>query len=171
MLKGEDIVLLLKLAAPTDVWTVRSLSEQTAIPRSVVQRSLKRLAEAGLLDERRRRVNLSQAEEFLLHGVRYVFPGRLGGPVRGMTTAWAAKPLVSEIVGADGELPPVWPDPHGEVRGLALEPVHAAVCEAARLDPGLAERLALVDALRVGDARVRGIAARLLSERLAGRPQ
>jgi predicted transcriptional regulator len=81
VLKGEDIVLLLKLAAPTDVWTVRSLSEETAIPRSVVQRSLKRLAEAGLLDERRRRVNLSQAEEFLLHGVGYVFPSRLGGPV------------------------------------------------------------------------------------------
>ncbi|MGK2938946.1 MAG: MarR family transcriptional regulator [Solirubrobacteraceae bacterium] len=168
MLKGEDIVLLLKLATRADGWTVRALSEETTIPKSVVQRSLKRLAEAGLLDERRQRVNLSQAEEFLVHGLRYVFPGQLGGPTRGVAAAWSAEPLSNEIAQADGELPLVWPDPQGEVRGSALEPVHGAVSEAARRDPDLAERLALVDALRVGDARVRGVAARLLCERLDG---
>jgi hypothetical protein len=51
-------------------------------------------------------------------------------------------------------------------RGLALRPLHEAVPEAARRDPQLGERLTLVDALRIGDARTRGVAAELLSERL-----
>ena len=70
MLKGEDIVLLLKLSDSPPDWTVRTLAEETSIPRSVVHRALKRLAAAGLLDEHRRRVNASQAEEFLVHGLR-----------------------------------------------------------------------------------------------------
>jgi len=44
--------------------------------------------------------------------------------------------------------------------------LHEAVPEAARRDPQLGERLALVDALRLGDARTRGVAAELLSKRL-----
>ena len=54
----------------------------------------------------------------------------------------------------------------GEVRGIALEPLHASATEIARRAPALAERLALVDALRLGDVRVRELAARLLHERL-----
>ena len=52
--------------------------------------------------------------------------------------------------------PPVWPDARGTVRGLALEPVHISVVEAANRDPALGEPLSLVDALRIGDARIGG---------------
>jgi hypothetical protein len=166
VLKGEDIVLLLKLSRSAPDWTVRTLAEQTSIPRSVVQRALKRLAAAGLLDERRRRVNISQAEEFLIHGLRYVFPAVLEGEGRGTPTAWAAEPLARQIASPPGELPPVWPDARGARRGVLLHPLHPAVVEAARRDPQLGERIALVDALRLGDARMRGLAATLLGERL-----
>src|SRR5665647_3758616 len=74
MLKGEDIVVLLKLAAEPADWTVRSLEAEIGIPRSVIHRSIVRLTDAGLLDPKRRRVNASQAEEFLVHAVKYVFP-------------------------------------------------------------------------------------------------
>lgn len=167
VLKGEDIVVLLKLSGSAPNWTVRTLADETSIPRSVVQRALKRLAAAGLLDERRRRVNMSQSEEFLVHGLRYVFPAVLEGETRGTPTAWAAEPLVDQISSPPAELAPVWPDPRGERRGLALHPLHPAVVDAARRDPRLGERLALVDALRLGDARIRGVAAELLTERLA----
>lgn len=61
MLRGEDIVLLLKLVdAPAD-WTVRSLESETTIPRSVVQRAIKRLAEARLDDQRGRAWRSSRA--------------------------------------------------------------------------------------------------------------
>jgi hypothetical protein len=166
VLKGEDILLLLKLAGnPGRDWTVRALEVETTIPRSVVQRALERLADAGLVGRDSRRVNLSQAEEFLVHGLRYVFPGSLEGETRGIETAWAAKPLSDRIAASD-RLPPVWPHAQGQVRGLALKPLHPAAINAAIQDARLREQLALVDALRVGDARIRGVAAELLSERL-----
>lgn len=166
MLKGEDIVLLLKLSSQEPQWTVRTLERETTIPRSVVQRALKRLWQAGLFDPRRRVVNMSQAEEFVIHGLRYVFPGTVGGESRGVPTAWAAPPLADLIADGPNALPPVWPDPHGSVRGLALEPVHASVVQAANRDPALGEQLALVDALRIGDARIRELAADQLRSRL-----
>ena len=167
MLKGEDIVLLLKLTHQDPDWTVRTLESETTIPRSVVQRSLKRLWQAGLFDPGRRVANVLQTEEFLVHGLKFVFPGAVSGESRGIATAWAAKPLVDKIAAsAAGELPPVWPTPRGEIRGLALEPLHRSVVEAANRDPLLGEQLALVDAIRIGDARIRGLAADMLSERL-----
>jgi hypothetical protein len=166
MLKGEDIVVLLKLVdAPAD-WTVRSLESQTTIPRSVVQRAIKRLAQAGLYDEHDRRVRISQSEEFLVHGLPYVFPGRVGGPTRGVPTAWATPPLIGALAPTD-ELPPVWPAADGTHRGLELAPLHPAALEASARDPRLGERLALVDALRTGGPRIKRLAADLLIPRLA----
>ncbi len=166
MLKGEDIVVLLKLAGEPADWTVRSLEAELGIPHSVIHRSIVRLADAGLLDPSRRRVNLAQAEEFLEHGMKYVFPPVRGGETRGVPTAWAASPLAGELA-PSRDLPPVWPDPMGRVRGIALVPLHDSVSEIARRDPALAERLALVDAMRLGDARIRGLARKLLRERLS----
>lgn len=166
MLKGEDIVLLLKLTHQSPDWTVRTLENETTIPRSVVQRSLKRLWQAGLFDRRRRAANVSQAEEFLIHGLRYVFPGSIDGESRGVATAWAAKPLSETVAAPSSDLPPVWPSARGDTRGLALEPLHSSVVDAAQRDPLLREQLTLVDAIRTGDARIRGLAAEMLRERL-----
>jgi hypothetical protein len=168
VLKGDDIVLLLKLTHPSPDWTVRTLEGETTIPRSVVQRSLKRLWQAGLFDRRRRTANLSQAEEFLIHGLKYVFPGSVSGESRGFVTAWGAKPLSDALKVPADDAPPVWPSAHGDTRGLALEPVHPSVVEAATRDPLLREQLTLVDAIRIGDARIRGVAADLLTKRLGG---
>ncbi len=105
MLKGEDIVVLLKLVDEPADWTVRTLADETTIPRTVVHRAIKRLADAGLFNEQLRRVNTSQSEEFLLHGLQYVFPARLGGPSLGVPTAWAAEPLASHIASPSDECP------------------------------------------------------------------
>jgi DNA-binding transcriptional MocR family regulator len=165
MLKGEDIVVLLKLTGDPPSWTVRSLEAELGIPRSVIQRSLVRLEQAGLLQPKRRSANNGRAEEFLVHGLRYVFPPVRGGETRGVATAWAAPPLQEKLADSR-ELPPVWPDARGNVRGVALEPLHGAVPDISRRDPALAELLALADGLRLGDARVRGLAAELLQARL-----
>jgi predicted transcriptional regulator len=58
MLKGEDVVVLLRLVVGSSAWTVRSLEAEIAIPRSVIQRSLVRLEQAGLLEDGRRRSGL-----------------------------------------------------------------------------------------------------------------
>lgn len=167
VLKGVDIVVLLRLAEDPAPPTVRALEADLGIPRSVIHRSIGRLNEARLLHAAERRVNLSRTEELLVHGVKYMFPPVGGGETRGIPTAWAAPPLKGRLA-PSGEMPPVWPDPMGEVRGIALEPLHASATRIARADPALAERLALIDAVRIGDARLSGLAAELLRERLPG---
>jgi len=97
--------------------------------------------------------------------VKYMFPPVRGGETRGVPTAWAAPPLRDTLVDS-GELPPVWPDPMGSVRGIALEPLYGSAPEISRRDPALSELLTLTDGLRAGDARVRGIAEELLRARL-----
>ena len=119
-----------------------------------------------MYDSARRRVNRSAAEELLIHAVPFVAPTRLGAPTRGVPTAWAAGPLAQQIDAGD-ELPPVWPDPVGEIRGLSVAPLHEAAADAARSDPWMHEMLALVDAMRIGDARTRGLATEFLRERIA----
>jgi hypothetical protein len=165
MLKGEDIVVLLRLMAGSSAWTVRSLEAEIAIPRSVIQRSLVRLEHTRLLENGRRRVNAGRAEELLIHAVKYMFPPVRGGETRGVPTAWAAPPLRDKLADSS-ELPPVWPDSMGSVRGIALEPLHDSAPEISRRDPVLTELLTLTDGVRLGDARVRGIAEELLRVRL-----
>ena len=123
---------------------------------------MRRLGEAGLYSSERRRVVSARAEEFLVHAVKFSFPAKRGGEVRGIPTSWAVEPLRAELAESTG-LPPVWPCSMGTVRGLGFEPLHAIVPRAAQADPELWGRLALVDALRGSDsARITGIAAKLL---------
>jgi hypothetical protein len=82
-----------------------------------------------------------------------------------MPTAYAAPPLRDQFADR-GDLPPVWPDPDGELRGTTLEPLHKATPNASRKDPVLYELLALIDALRDGRVRERPSAEKELSARL-----
>jgi len=108
---------------------------------------------------------LKAVEEFLIHGVEYAFPVQRGETTRGMPTAYAAPPL-SDQIAANGDLPPVSPDPDGKVRGASLEPLHKPAPRAARKDPALHELLALIDALRDGRVRERRLAEKELTARL-----
>lgn len=101
-----------------------------------------------------------------MHASRFLFPPEWGGEARGVPTAWAAPPL-SKKLSASGKNPPVWPDPRGENFGIALKPLDPRVPGAARQDKALGELLALVDAIRIGGARERGLAAKELEKRLA----
>ncbi|MEX2195964.1 MAG: MarR family transcriptional regulator [Thermoleophilaceae bacterium] len=161
MLKGQDILVLLKLLASARPPTVRGLAEELRLDPGNVQRALTRLRDSGLVHGRRPQPNRAAAEEFLVHGLRYVFPAREGGPTRGIPTAWAAPPLSEQLAGTQ-EPPPVWPDPQGRARGHSVEPLHPKAPEAARRDPTFARWLALLDALRLGDGRVRKLAAQEL---------
>jgi hypothetical protein len=130
-----------------------------------VHASLKRLERSRLVAPRTNEPYLRAVEEFLLHGVKYAFPALRGEATRGIPTAYAAPPLNERIAGGH-DLPPVWPDAEGEVRGVTLEPLHRGVPAAARKDPALYELLALIDALRDGRTRERQIAERELTTRL-----
>jgi hypothetical protein len=160
----QDVVVLAKLVSyGGERPSIARVAGDLALSSSQVHTSLRRLARSRLVDDRTGRP-LLKAVEFLIHGVKYAFPSQRGEATRGMATAHAAPPLNKTIVLAD--LPPVWPDAEGDVRGVTLEPLHKTAPRAARRDPVLYELLALIDALREGRVRERQLAAKALSAQL-----
>ena len=107
--------------------------------------------------------NRPALDEFLRHGLRYAFPIVSGGMVRGIPTSYAAEPLSREFNASD-EPPPVWPWEHGEVRGLALEPLYRTVPDAATKDEELYRALAVADGMRDQSPRVRAVAGNHLAD-------
>lgn len=169
MLRPSDLLILLKIAGiPQGSWTFASLGHELGLSSSVVHRGLERAAMGGLYLPRRKAIAPGALVELLLHGARFVYPPERGGEARGLPTAWAAPPL-SEGLLSSAENAPVWPDAMGQVRGLAVEPLHPAVPDAARRDADLWELLALFDAIRIGGPRDRGLAGEMLERRIVER--
>jgi hypothetical protein len=168
-LKPQDLLVLLKVAAhPPQRWTYAALGEALAISASEAHASVKRAVAAGLAVAPARgewapvRPNLL---EFIVHGVRYIWPASLGAVKRGVPTAFGAEPLASQLTVAPGEAP-VWAHPTGSAKGPAISPLYRTVPQAALADPALHRLLALLDALRTGRARERSLAAKLMEAEL-----
>ncbi|MBI5556396.1 MAG: hypothetical protein HY885_02015 [Deltaproteobacteria bacterium] len=169
MLKSQDIFILLKLVVMgSRPWSYAGLAVELGMSPSQLHAAIKRLLAAQLAMRQEERIvpHLRNLEEFLLHGLKYVFRAERGELTRGMPTAHAAPPLAQMIVATATELPPVWPDPEGEMRGMSFLPLYKLAPKAARTDENLYELLALVDVLRSGRAREREIAAKELKKRL-----
>ncbi len=163
-LKPQDVLVLLKLVVlGNKPWTFSDLSNVLEMSSSEVHAAVGRalVARLAIKTGDSIRPNARNLEEFLLHGIQYVFVPDRGGLGRGMPTAYAAPPLNSRFV-MDKEPPPVWPDPKGKVRGESFSPIYKSAPRAAQKDPKLYELLALVDALRGGRAREREVAKKEL---------
>lgn len=165
VIKAQDILVLLKLAVSNGRWTFFQLASELGLGVSTVHRSLDRAAHAGLYNPATEKVNTAALIEFLVHGGKYVFPPILQGEARGFPTAWGVPPLADRL--SRGAAPaPVWAHPRGSARGIALAPIHPKAPEVSRKDARVGELLALFDAIRIGKARERELAAKLLRKRL-----
>lgn len=188
-LKPQDVVVVLKLCSLATVPkkdagpgpTLTAVAFQLRMSASEVHAAMKRARNSGLLQaplgiqrdpqlvRARRsaldRPNVRAITEFLVHGLKYVFPPQRGELTRGMPTAYAAPPL-RDLVVHGSEPIPVWPWAEGNVRGVAFEPLYPSVPYAALQDPLLYEYLAIADVLREGRARERKIAESELRNRL-----
>ncbi len=148
-----------------DPYSVRALSASTGISKSEVSMVLKRCYTNGLARQDRLsgvpRVNTKSLYEFIVYGLRYVFPAKPGEVTRGIATGLAAPVLHGQLMTA-GDLVPVWPDARGNTKGAAVEPLFKTVPMAVRRDSTLYAYLALVDAIRMGQPRERNFAAQKL---------
>lgn len=163
--KSLDVAVWLKLLLSGAGKTYAQLSQELGLSASEIHAAVRRGVDGNLIDPHSRKPYRRSLEDYLLHGVRYAFPARLGAISRGMPTAYAAPPLAQHIHG--DELPPVWPSPNGKVRGQAVEPLYPSAPKAAGLDSEFYEMLALVDALRIGRARERRLAEDEVRKRLS----
>jgi len=161
-LRSHDVAVLLQLVLSPEV-SFAELARRTGVSVGEAHNAVKRLEKTPLLTRKGNRPNVSRLLDFLLHGVPNVFPGELGPEARGVPTAHSGPDLREQMV-FEGEI--VWPSVHGNVRGETLVPLVADAPEVAEANPELYRLLTLIDALRVGRARERKLAASRLRERL-----
>ncbi|MBQ0754704.1 MAG: hypothetical protein KBT87_07460 [Gammaproteobacteria bacterium] len=170
VLKPQDLLVLLKIIAKQgDPWSYNGLAVELGMSPAEVHAGIKRAIRARLALKSDRgapaRPVLRALEEFILHGMPYVFIAEQEGMTRGIATAWAA-PMMSNQFIVGTEPPPVWPHPEGKTRGQGVSPLYKSAPFAAMQDVMLYELLALVDMLRIGRAREKELAVKHLKPRL-----
>lgn len=158
-LKSQDIYIALKLVVlRNEPCSMQRMGEALGLSSSQIHSSIQRLIRAQLIrKDKGYKIIAANLKEFLVHGIRFVFVPELGEPCRGIPTASFAPPLNKSFVESQ-DLPLVWPDPEGDVRGISFSPLHKYAPRGARNDAKLYELLALVDAIRGGRARERNMA-------------
>lgn len=147
-----DVVAALRLT--TDAGTLADLAEELGVVPSQVHTAIRRLGAAGLLRPGARGTNGRALLEFLTHGVRFVFPAPKGVLASGVPTAYSAPPLSTEFDAIDVL---VWPAPlhPAAVQGFSIAPLYRAAHTLLERSPSTYQLLAMTDALRLDDARVR----------------
>lgn len=168
-LKPQDLAMAFKLVCLAgQKLPYLALAQAMHMSQFEAHACMARLSGARLLAEVNDAPTLVMAafRPMVLYGAAYFFPAVRGEITMGFPTAYGMEPLKSKVLFAD-ELPPVWPHADGSVRGSALLPLYPKLPLAASADQSFYELLALFDALRIGQAREREIARKLLEERLS----
>ena len=150
-MRPQDILVLVKIIQLGDTgWRYGDVARMLHMSQSEVAEALHRCMLARLIDDTKRNVFRQSLLEFLVHGLKYVFPAQPGALVKGIPTAHAAPPLSAAFPGDEIF---VWPAETGTARGQALAPLTEHVPVASLEDPDFYGWMALLDTLRVGSSR------------------
>ncbi|MDA3954968.1 MAG: hypothetical protein PF485_15080 [Bacteroidales bacterium] len=164
-MRPQDIVVLLKIIAlENKEWYYIDLAYSLKISQSEVSEALNRCKIAGLIDSKKRKVHINSFIEFLIYGLKYVFPAEPGKVVKGIPTAHSAPPINKHI--SEGSDVYVWAYAKGSKRGQAIEPLYKTIPAIIQEDELFYELLAIVDTIRVGRVREIEIAIAELKKRL-----
>jgi len=164
-MRPQDIVVLLKIISMQNKeWRNIDIANALKLSPSEVSEALNRCKIAKLINGKKKSVNPNSFKEFLIYGLKYVFPVEPGAIVRGIPTAHSAPPI-SENISQGGDIY-VWPYAKGINRGQAIEPLYKTIPEVAQKDKSFYELLAITDTLRVGRAREIKIAIEELEKRM-----
>ncbi len=162
--KPQDILIVLKIVAlGGKVWKQGDLADQLGLSRAEVSNSLARSVDVGLLDDQKQPQHQAILE-FLLFGLKYVFPAKRGAIGKGVLTTPCAAPLSGKLVVTSDDFC-VWPSSDGPAKGQEVEPLYRSVPDAVKSDPALYELLVLVDAVRLGNVREVKLASEELRKR------
>lgn len=186
-MKSQDIVILLKLVSLNeqekfqeiskirnlpnheDPYSVRGLEFSLGISKTEISASINRSISSGLAIKEhksgRPKPNRRDLYNFIINGLKFVFPVQPGSITRGVATAFAAPMLINKLISA-GDYNYVWPYAEGKEMGQAVKPLFRTVPEASKNDDLLYEYLALIDAMRLGNQREAGLARNLIEEKL-----
>lgn len=163
MIKRQDILILATLMGGQYAnLSFAQLSGKAKLSVSETFAAVRRLRDSTILNDARQ-INRSNAREFLLHALRYIFPVRYGDRnTSGIPAAYAA-PIASAEFSVTGDIP-VWPFAGGDTVGRCLEPIYPTAPVAAASDRAIYDNLAIIDMLRGGRLRERAFATRMIEE-------
>lgn len=165
-MRPQDIVILLKkVALNGQNITNAQLAKELNISASEVSEALERCRVARLIDNAKSKVNTLALNEFLVHGIKYVFPVQPQAQMRGVATAISAAPFNEKM--ATNKEAYVWPDHKGDIRGASITPLYHTVPQVVKNDPLLHRLLAIVDTLRIGRSREVSMAKDALNDILS----
>lgn len=163
MLSAPDIASLLYLHLhPADPYS--AMAERLGISKSTAHGSVQRLIKNRLVHRSARAMGTvaqGPALDFLSYGVPYAFAPNIVPVARGVVTGLRALDGggMNSFAGASAL---VWPSKLDDQMGVGIEPLVPAAPDIVHRDPPLYRMLAIVDALRVGDAREREVAREAL---------
>jgi len=164
-MRPQDIVVLMQIIAQGDIeWRNIDIANSIRLSPSEVSEALNRCKVAGLIDLKKRVVNVNSFIEFIIYGLKYVFPAEPGAVVKGIPTAHSASPIKEHITAGMDVY--VWPYAKGSHRGQAIEPLYKTLPQIVQDSKLFYELLVIVDAIRVGRVREVTIAIDELNKRL-----
>lgn len=164
-MRPQDIVVLLKIISlNNDEWRNIDIANDIDISPSEVSEALNRCRIARLIDSKKRKINSTSLAEFLIYGLKYVFPIEPGAIVKGIPTAHSASPI-REHISHNTDIY-VWSYAKGTFRGQSIEPLYKTLPKVAQNDKLFYELLTIVDTIRVGRVREIKIAIEELNKRL-----
>jgi len=164
-MRPQDIAVLLKIISIRhDKWRNIDIANAVGISPSEVSEALNRCKIARLIDSKKKKVNINSFIEFLVYGLKYVFPTEPGASVKGTPTAHSASPINEHISSVTDVY--VWPNAKGTHRGQAIEPLYKTIPHIVQDDKLFYELLTIIDTIRVGRVREIKIAIDELNKRL-----
>lgn len=150
-MRPHDIPVLVKVFSIQEKpWLIKNLATSLYISQSEVSESLHRSMYAGLIDEQKQSIHAQNLFDFILYGLRFVFPQKPGPLARGIPTAHSHPALQSKFV---SEIKYIWPHPDGKDIGFSIEPFYQKQTNAVRQDEQLYLILSLIEIIRVGKVR------------------
>ena len=164
-MRPQDIVILLKmLTADDEQLSFATIAHCLQISIGEVSKAMERNVVAGFTSSNKTEINKLALREFLIYGLKYVFPPQVGYSARGVATAHSAPPVNQFI--ANGSEHYVWAYYKGTKRGNSIVPLYAQIPKIVTAQPDLYELLAIIDTIRVGKKREVEIAINELDKRL-----
>jgi len=164
LLKPGDVAVALQLTLDPER-AFRPLARAVGISTGEAHHAVCRLRASRLADNLPLVIARPQLLDFLLYGVPYAYPAEPAGETWGVPTAHSSRPLAFEF---PARPPLVWPVIGETLWGRSVTPLYPAAPALVPHNPRLRQMLALVDAVRIGDAPVRDRAADILRARLTG---
>ena len=91
MLKPQDVMILLKVVTyEGKPFVMKDLAASLQLSPGEITFGLERCKNSGLIDASKQNVQRLSLFEFLVHGLKYVFPVQQGKKARGIPTAYSA---------------------------------------------------------------------------------